>query len=85
MIKIKDSKNKLSRHVFTEEEISFVIKTELPEWEKGCDDISIQGMLMHSGAFGYSTSELLLSALAIKYATGKGKEVRIIPKQKETK
>lgn len=72
-----DINDLIQEHRLTDEQIEEIISKELPEWKKGCDS-DIQGVVLHQDAFGYSTKELILQALAIKYAKQKGKEIHII-------
>lgn len=65
-------------HNFSDNEITEIISKELPTWKEACDKSTADAALFHQDAFGRSTKELLLMALAIKYAKVKGKHIKII-------
>jgi len=73
--------NIASPHNFTDQEISYILTENLPEWKKGCDNSQMEGLLFHPDAFGYSAREIILIGLALKYAALKGKEIRIVAKK----
>ena len=61
----------------TEEAISTIVKNKLPAWKKACDAEDVEFVTFNQFQFGTTTDELLLMAIAIKYANLKGKEVKI--------
>ena len=61
------------------------IRTELPEFAKACAD-DTELVLLHQDAFAadYQEDEYTLLGMAIKYAGLRGKEVRLIGKNRQT-
>ena len=59
------------------------IRTKLPEFAKSCAD-DTELVLLHQDAFAadYQNDEYLLLGMAIKYAGLRGKEVRVIGKNR---
>lgn len=70
-----DTKN-FENYSFTDKDVEDMVLVELPQWKKACDDPSFDGILFHPDAFGYSFKEMILLAMALKYATNAGKMVR---------
>lgn len=58
-------------------DIDHIIEDELPEWKKLCSGTTAVTILLHHSAFDQSVDDLLLMAVAIKYACLAGKEVRV--------
>jgi hypothetical protein len=58
------------------------IRTELPEFAKACAD-DTELVLLHQDAFA-ADDEYTLLGMAIKYAGLRGKEVRLIGKNRQT-
>jgi len=74
--------NPFLSHKFTDENIADIVTEELPNWKKACDSAEADQVIFHPDAYGYSVRELLLMALAVKYATVcKGKGIMITPKK----
>ena len=61
------------------------IRTKLPEFAKACAD-EAELVLLHQDAFAadYQEDEYMLLGMAIKYAGLRGKEVRVIGKNRQT-
>src|ERR1017187_5848492 len=61
------------------------IRTKLPEFAKACAD-DAELVLLHQDAFAadYQEDEFTLLGMAIKYAGLRGKEVRVIGKNRST-
>jgi hypothetical protein len=61
------------------------IRTKLPEFAKSCAD-DTELVLLHQDAFAadYQDDEYLLLSMAIEYAGLRGKEVRVIGKNRST-
>jgi hypothetical protein len=61
------------------------IRTKLPEFAKSCAD-DTELVLLHQDAFAadYQEDEYLLLGMAIKYAGLRGKEVRVVGKNRST-
>jgi hypothetical protein len=61
------------------------IRTKLPDFAKMCTDDTEQ-VLLHQDAFAadYQEDEYMLLGMAIKYAGLRGKEVRVIGKNRTT-
>jgi hypothetical protein len=61
------------------------IRTKLPEFAKACAD-DAELVLLHQDAFAadYQEDEYMLLGMAIKYAGLRGKEVRVIGKNRST-
>jgi len=61
------------------------IRTKLPDFAKMCTDDTDQ-VLLHQDAFAadYQEDEYMLLGMAIKYAGLRGKEVRVIGKNRTT-
>jgi hypothetical protein len=61
------------------------IRKELPEFAKACAD-DAGHVLLHQDAFAadYQEDEYMLLGMAIKYAGLRGKEVRVIGKNRST-
>ena len=61
------------------------IRTKLPEFAKACAG-DTELVLLHQDAFAadYQDDEYLLLGMAIKYAGLRGKEVRVIGKNRQT-
>jgi hypothetical protein len=61
------------------------IRRKLPEFAKACAD-ETELVLLHQDAFAadYQDDEYLLLGMAIKYAGLRGKEVRVIGKNRST-
>lgn len=61
------------------------IRKELPEFAKACAD-DAELVLLHQDAFAadYQEDEYMLLGMAIKYAGLRGKEVRVIGKNRST-
>jgi hypothetical protein len=61
------------------------IRSELPDFVKACAD-ETELVLLHQDAFAadYQEDEYLLLGMAIKYAGLRGKEVRVIGKNRST-
>ena len=61
------------------------IRKKLPEFAKGCAD-DTELVLLHQDAFAadYQEDEYVLLGMAIKYAGLRGKEVRVIGKNRST-
>jgi hypothetical protein len=61
------------------------IKKKLPEFSKACAD-DVELVLLHQDAFAadYQEDEYTLLGMAIKYAGLRGKEVRVIGKNRST-
>jgi hypothetical protein len=61
------------------------IRTKLPEFAKACAD-GAELVLLHQDAFAadYQEDEYTLLGMAIKYAGLRGKEVRVIGKNRQT-
>jgi hypothetical protein len=64
-------------HKFTDEEIVSIIQKEMPGWITACSRADADHVISDQLAFGNSTEELLLMAIAIKYAKLQGKAVMI--------
>ena len=64
-------------HKFTDEEIVSIMQKEMPEWITACSHADTDHVIFDQLAFGNSTEELLLMAIAIKYAKLQGKAVMI--------
>lgn len=61
----------------TDETIESIVANELPAWKKSCDNADADNVIFDQSAFSNSTEELLLMAIAIKYAKLKGKTIMI--------
>lgn len=61
------------------------VRTKLPDFAKMCAD-DIEQVLLHQDAFAsdYQEDEYLLLGMAIKYAGLRGKEVRVIGRNRST-
>jgi hypothetical protein len=59
-------------------EILSLVRAHLPAWTQACEAADTDGIALHEAEFGTSTTELLLFACAIKFATKKGKNVYVI-------
>ena len=61
------------------------IRKKLPEFTKACAD-DTEAVLLHQDAFAadYQEDEYLLLGMAIKYAGLRGKEVRVIGRNRST-
>jgi hypothetical protein len=61
------------------------IRRKLPEFAKACSD-DAELVLLHQDAFAadYQEHEYMLLGMAIKYAGLRGKEVRVIGKNRQT-
>jgi hypothetical protein len=62
-----------------------IIRTKLPEFAKACAD-DTELVLLHQDAFAadYQQDEYALLGMAIKYAGLRGKEVRVIGKNRSS-
>ncbi len=71
----------------TQRESSLIatIRTKLPEFSKACAD-DTELVLLHQDAFAadYQEDEYMLLGMAIKYAGLRGKEVRVIGKNRSS-
>jgi len=61
----------------TDEAIVQIITNKLPAWKTACEHADADHVIFDQLAFGNTTDELLLMAIAIKYAKLKGKGVMI--------
>jgi len=61
---------------FSAANIRRLIESQLPVWLKACAS-DADTILLHEGSFGSSAAELILLGSAIKYATGRRKNVHI--------
>jgi sulfite reductase beta subunit-like hemoprotein len=68
-----------------ESDLIATIRKQLPEFAKACADDTEQ-VLLHQDAFAadYQEDEYMLLGMAIKYAGLRGKEVRIIGKNRSS-
>ncbi len=76
--------NLLNGLTFTDAEIETFVSEELPKWKKECDANENGNLSFHQSAFGNSIKELLLLAIAIKYAKRSGKGITVISGDMET-
>ncbi len=62
-----------------------IIRKKLPEFAKACAD-NAEHILLHQDAFAadYQENEYMLLGMAIKYAGLRGKEVRVIGKNRSS-
>jgi hypothetical protein len=62
-----------------------IIRKKLPEFAKACAD-NAEHVLLHQDAFAadYQEDEYMLLGMAIKYAGLRGKEVRVIGRNRST-
>jgi hypothetical protein len=62
------------------------IRKNLPDFAKACADDEAELVLLHQDAFAadYQEDEYALLGMAIKYAGLRGKEVRVIGKNRST-
>jgi hypothetical protein len=62
-----------------------IIRKKLPDFAKACAD-DAEMVLLHQDAFAadYQEDEYLLLGMAIKYAGVRGKEVRVIGRNRQT-
>ncbi len=63
----------------TEEEIIKLGTENIPRWRAACDNSEADTLVLQQQAFGSSTEELFLIAIAIKYAGIAKKTVMIAP------
>lgn len=72
-------------HMQRESNLIATIRKSLPEFAKACAD-ETELVLLHQDAFAadYQESEYLLLGMAIKYAGLRGKEVRVIGRNRQT-
>jgi hypothetical protein len=54
-----------------------IVDEYLPNWKRACDQSDVDVVLFSQSAFGNSSMEMLLLAVAIKYAGIAGKKVTI--------
>ena len=80
-----DLSNMLNNLVFTNEEIESFVEQDLPKWKEECDAPSKGTLFISQADFGGSVKELLLLALAIKYARKSRKEVTIVFDQSDSR
>ena len=80
-----DLSNMLNHLVFTNEEIESFVEQDLPKWKEKCDAPGKDTLFISQADFGGSVKELLLLALAIKYARKSGKEVNIVFDQSDSR
>ena len=76
--------NPFFSHEFTQKDIADIVAAEMPQWKIGCDNPETEQVTFYPDAFRCSVKDLLVMALAIKYATAcKGKAMVIGPKLDE--
>ena len=66
-----------SGDTLTDEAIVKIITNKLPSWKSACEHAGADHVIFDQFAFGNTTDDLLLMAIAIKYAKLKGKSVTI--------
>jgi hypothetical protein len=77
--------NPFFSHEFNEKDVANIVAAEMPQWKISCDSPETDQVTFYSDAFKCSVKDLLVMALAIKYATGcKGKAMAIRPKTHES-
>lgn len=65
-------------HEFSAEETVELVEKHLPGFVRACHVASADQIILHQGAFGCSTSELMLFALLLKYAGIQGKNIIVV-------
>jgi hypothetical protein len=76
--------NSFFLHEFAEKDIADIVAAEMPQWKIMCDSLEVDKLTFYPDAFRCSVKDLLVMALAIKYATAcKGKAMVIKPKLDE--
>jgi hypothetical protein len=76
--------NGVFSHEFTEKDITDIVAAEMSQWKIACDSLEVDKVTFYPDAFRCSVKDLLVMALAIKYATAcKGKAMMIRPKLNE--
>lgn len=75
--------NILNGLIFTDAEVEKIVSHELPKWKEACDAGGEGKLAFSRSVFGDSIKELLLLALAIKYARRSGKAVTIVANETE--
>jgi hypothetical protein len=71
-------KNYQNLNSFLDEAVIRVIIEHLPAWKAACDNSAADTVILQQRAFGNSKDELVLLALAIRYAGIAHKNVTII-------
>jgi hypothetical protein len=64
--------------LFSDEAVIRIITEQLPAWKAACGNSTADTVLLQQRAFGNSKSELLLLALAVRYAGIVRKNITII-------
>jgi len=86
-LKISDSRSTMNSDERMQKESSLIatIRKELPEFAKACAD-DTELVLLHQDAFAadYQEDEYMLLGMAIKYAGLRGREVRVIGKNRSS-
>jgi hypothetical protein len=67
------------KRTISESEIRRIVDQQLPHWRAACDHVGADTVYLNQRAFGLSDKELLLLAVAIKYAGIAKKNVTISP------
>jgi len=66
---------------FSHEEIAKILAEQMPGWKAACENPGAEVVLLTQAAFGYSLEEIVLLAVAVKYAGTFGKTVTIVPQE----
>ena len=82
---IMELANILNCLIFTDAEVEKIVSQELPKWKEECDAGGESKLAFSQSVFGDSIKELLLIALAIKYAKRSGKEITIVSNEADVR
>ena len=70
--------DQLNQPTISDEAVLRIVSEELPHWKAACDNPSADLVILHQRAFGRSSRELFLLAVAVKYAALAKKNVTML-------